>query len=368
MGGVDGFFNLDVPEVVAAGILHSRTSKSTVDDMALQRVDAVAAKVDVGPGIVDRSGHVGTMTTKLDDAVAVEAQHAAFAFDQHLAHRQAAVLGLVVGQAIAVEQARHTILHVEDDEAGVFSRDHRVELAQGAKHPFDFAEQEAECIDQVDRGFVHQKARHLLEVGLPVEVGTRALTVAGSQPEGGLIDFTQQSRSQQPLQFAMPRLEPEILVDRDPDTGLVCDAHGLVSLGQRSAKRLLADHVDAACRGLCDGCQVRFRRRDDVEQLRSGPVQHRPEVAEGGRYPVLGCDAFGCRQGAIADADERDLGDSHPGTILEAAEVAGPGGGDTDRGHGAAGFRRRWVERSSGPRAPDARCRPCHRGRRSRTV
>ena len=46
------------------------------------------------------------------------------------------------------------------------------------------AHQEAEGVDEVHRGFAHQELGHLLEVGLAVQVGLRALAVAGAQPEG----------------------------------------------------------------------------------------------------------------------------------------------------------------------------------------
>ena len=61
MGGVDRFFNLNIPEIVIAGILHGQMPKSTVDHVPLQRINAVTAKIQVIPGIVNRAGCVRAM-------------------------------------------------------------------------------------------------------------------------------------------------------------------------------------------------------------------------------------------------------------------------------------------------------------------
>jgi hypothetical protein len=62
----------------------------------------------------------------------------------------------------------------------VLAGDGRIEPAQPRQHGLDLAEQEAEGVDEVDRRLVDEEALHLLEVGLPVEIGARSLAVAGT--------------------------------------------------------------------------------------------------------------------------------------------------------------------------------------------
>ncbi len=151
-------------------------------------------------------------------------------------------------EAVAVEQSRRAACELEDHVAGILSGDHRIRAPQPRRDGLDFAHQITERVDQMDRGLDDEKARHALEVRLPVEVGARPLPVARTQPERDRVQRTQNAGVHQPLRLAVPWLEAEILVHDERHAGALGDAHDVHGIGVVRAKRLLADRGDPARR------------------------------------------------------------------------------------------------------------------------
>ena len=117
-------------------------------------------------------------------------------------------------------------------------------------------------------GLVDQKALHLLEIGLPVEISARPLPVAGSQAEGGLLQVADNAPRQRGFDGAIPGLKAEILVHHDHRAlclGLFGD---LARFFEGPAKGFLADHPFHSCRQReTDSLRMRFGWQDDVEQI-----------------------------------------------------------------------------------------------------
>ena len=108
---------------------------------------------------------------------------------------------------------------LEQDQPGIFSRDDRIEPAQIGENAADVAEQKPERVDEMDRRLVNEKALHGLEIGLPVEIGARALPVSRPQPERCLVDIAQRAAVEPALDLAIPGLETEIVVHDKLDAG-----------------------------------------------------------------------------------------------------------------------------------------------------
>src|SRR5690606_39257653 len=162
----------------------------------------------------------------------------------------------VIDEAIAVEQGAHARCELEQNEARVLARDRRIQAAKAPQHRVYLAEQEAEGVDEMNRGLMDQKALHLLEVGLAVEVGVRALAVARAQAERGLVRLADGAGLDLAPDLLVPRLKPEVLVHDQEDARPLRHRDRLLGFGQRAAERLLADGRQPARRGLADQLQM----------------------------------------------------------------------------------------------------------------
>jgi hypothetical protein len=257
-------------------------ARQMLHDMALQAPHAVAGEPGVAPVIGQFALLVVAHGAVEQARVAVQPHHAGGAFHQHFPHGEAAVVGRMIDQPVAVEQRPGAGLELEDDVSRILPGDDRVELGEPRRHRRDLAEEEAEDVDEMDRRLVDEKALHLLEIGLAVEIGPRPLAVAGAQPEADLVELAQQPGVDAALDLAVPGLEAEVLVDDEAQVRVLGDAGGLLRLGQRAAERLLADGGGNAALGRqADQLEVGGGRGDDVEQIRFFGVQHLARIGVG---------------------------------------------------------------------------------------
>lgn len=110
----------------------------------------------------------------------------------------------MVGQPIAVEDRAHPRAMVEDEKPCILAGDGRVEPPQVGIDRARLAQKESEGVDEVDRGLVDEEPLHRLEIGLTVEIGARALTIPGPQPEGGAVERADAARVDQTLDLQEP--------------------------------------------------------------------------------------------------------------------------------------------------------------------
>ena len=118
----------------------------------------------------------------------------------------------MVVEPVAVEQAGALVVKLEQQDAGVFTGDHRVQAPQPGGDGAHLAAEVAEAVDEVHRGFTHQQLRHLLKVGLAVEVGPGPLAVARPQAEAHAVHPAQGAGIDQPARLAKPGREAEVLM------------------------------------------------------------------------------------------------------------------------------------------------------------
>jgi hypothetical protein len=142
------------------------------------------------------------------------------------------------------------------------------------EHAVHFAHQEAEHVDRVDSRLMDEEPRHLLKIGLAVEIRMRPLAIAGAHAEGDVVRRADGADAEKTGDLAVPRLEAPVLVrhqQRACALGCLDEAPGLV---QRRRQGLLADHGNAALRRDLDEAGMAFRRGDDVHQVGFGAVKH----------------------------------------------------------------------------------------------
>ena len=137
----------------------------------------------------------------------------------------------MIVQPVAVEKPRGAACEFEQQVAGVLAGNGRIDPAQPRGDRCHVAQQEAKGVDPVHGCFENQQARHRLEVGLPIEVRRRSLAVARAQAKGDRVRCAKYARIKQALGFAVPRLQPEVLVDYAKHAGAIsgvgkCDGLG----------------------------------------------------------------------------------------------------------------------------------------------
>jgi len=159
------------------------------------------------------------MVPNEETPIAVEAKRSIRTLDPHIAHRQSAVPGDVVGKSVAIEKTAWTALKVEENEAGIFAGNDRIKFGKRRKDPSDVAEEIAEDVDQMNCSLVHEKAFHGLEIRLAIEIGVITLAVARTQTESDLIGIADLLIVQQTLELAVPGLEAEVLMNDQLDAG-----------------------------------------------------------------------------------------------------------------------------------------------------
>src|SRR5690606_6740677 len=147
---IDGFLDAQVGQVFARAVVQPPAALQVIDHVALQAQDAVAGEADVVPAVRDLALLVLSERAVEQATVAVEPDRAGRAFDQHLAHRQPAIVGGVIDEAIAVEQGAHARCELEQNEARVLARDRRIQAAKAPQHRVYLAEQEAEGVDEMN--------------------------------------------------------------------------------------------------------------------------------------------------------------------------------------------------------------------------
>jgi hypothetical protein len=103
----------------------------------------------------------------------------------------------------------------------------------------------AEGVDPVNGGLVDEESRHLLEIGLAVEIGTRSLAVARAQAKGGLIRRADCARADQALRLAVPGLETDVFMHGEAEAVGFRHADCVARASGAIAKGFLANDVGA---------------------------------------------------------------------------------------------------------------------------
>lgn len=294
-----------------------------IDHVSLEIVDTIAAKSAVTPRKKYRSFGVFAVSAQEERAGAFEAQGGLRAFDPHFAHGPPAVVRSVIGEAVSVENTLRALGEIKQHKTRVFARYHRIELFQVGINRRNLAEEVAEGIDEMDRGFVDQKLLHALEIRLAIEIGARTLTIARPQPEQHLIQIPKSAVVNQRLGGSVPGLKAEIFVHDYRCRASGDPRFGLAGLGEVAAERLLADGRNSARGHKADVGQMGFGRGDDVDDVRPFRFEHRLEIGVGPRTAELRGDRLRPLARAVADADQAHLGDARPGFVMEPAEISG---------------------------------------------
>ncbi len=133
-----------------------------------------------------------------------------------------------------------------------------------------------------------KKPGHFPEIWLAIEVCIRALPIARAKPECRLKNPTEPTAVQYLLDLPVPGLETKIFVDDQPYPRGFGNARGFTRFVQRSAKRLLANHVGSSGRGRPDSRQMGFWRRDHIEQIGHDISQHERDIGMDLRNSKLG--------------------------------------------------------------------------------
>ena len=108
------------------------------------------------------------------------------------------------------------------------------------------------------------------------------------------------SCGQQAFDFAMPRLETEVLVHHEADAGLPSVAGNLPRLLKRRSKRLLADNMDTHLTGNAAHFEMRVRWRDHIDKIGPFLHEHFPVVRVMSRDAIFLLDRLGSLGIAIA--------------------------------------------------------------------
>ena len=166
---------------------------------------------------------------------------------------------------------------------------------------------------------MHKQTRHGLKIGLPREVCIRPLTIAGAQTECDLLDFSDSPFGHLFLYALVPRLKAEILVNNQRHVGQRSKVACLSCFFQRCAERFLANNgFDTELQSLFDGLQMRWRRRDDIQQIRLYGGQHLTQ-----RFECRCSCGNSLSQIAIGRSDKNGIVKTLPGVVVKCAEIPG---------------------------------------------
>ncbi len=144
--------------------------------MAPSPVNTIAAKIYVPPVKADILPVVRTVPRQ-NRAKTVRAQGAPGSLHGHFSRGKAAIVGGMIGQPVAVEQATRTVGKGERDQSGIRARDRRIDPARIGGDSGDLAHQVSEGVDRMNGGFVGREPR---------QIGIRSLAIAGPKTKGQL--------------------------------------------------------------------------------------------------------------------------------------------------------------------------------------
>src|SRR5262245_51377729 len=214
-----------------------------------------------------------------ETAVVVKTNHAGVTFDEELSEGVSGIGRERFVIAVGIPQTDGAVLEFEVQNACVFSGDRGVQSSEPGKDLAHLAHEKPEDVDEVHTGFEHQQLRHRSKVRLSRQIRVRSPPVAHSRSDRDRVWTSDNARLQQQSKLAMPGLESEVVVDHEANAVGRSPRHDGLRLTERRRKGLLADDVDATLTGQRAQRLVRVRWRDDVDKIRSLPIEHFLRIA-----------------------------------------------------------------------------------------
>ena len=160
---------------------------------------------------------------------------------------------------------------------------------------------------------------------MPGQVGVLLPAISHAHAHRNGMESTQNSPVELAFYFPIPRLPPPVFVHHETYAGIFGQVHNLPTLFQGWSQRLLTNDVYPFAGRQLRHFQMRFRRGDDVDEVRLGLVQKFFEVCPRAYFldPIPLGNQGGFIHAAITDRCNSDLRNSFPGFVLEVAEVTG---------------------------------------------